>query len=110
MKLTTFEVGAPLGPVERVGALRDGLIVDLSLAAALLYAREGKSRPAERAGFFVPPDMLALLDAGDEGMEEATRALDSVSGEPAGPRGERVVWKEGEVRLKSPLPRPRSLR
>jgi 2-keto-4-pentenoate hydratase/2-oxohepta-3-ene-1,7-dioic acid hydratase in catechol pathway len=110
MKLVTFEVATALGPVERVGALRGGSVVDLNLAAARRYAAEGKQRPAERAAFFVPPEMLALLDAGDEGLEEARRALDVLTGAPAGPRGERIVWKEEEVRLKAPLPRPRSLR
>lgn len=110
MRLVTFEVPTPLGPVERLGALRGGKIVDLNLAAARMYAAAGKPRPEARAGFFVPPCLLGLLDGGDEAMAEARRALDSVKGEPAGPRGERIVWKESAVRLKAPLPRPRSLR
>ena len=110
MKLLTFEVATALGPVERVGALQDGRIVDLNVAAALLYARENKDRPAERADFFVPAEMISLLDAGDEGLAEARRAAEALRGEPPGPRGEHAVWKQGEVRLKAPLPRPRSLR
>lgn len=110
MKLVTFEVGTPLGPVERLGAVRDGRIVDLNLAASLLYSGARKARPAERADFFVPPRLLGLLDGGDEALDEARRALEAAKGEPAGPRGERVVWKESEVRLHAPLPRPRSLR
>jgi len=110
VKLVTFEVATALGPVERIGALQGGRVVDLNLAAARRYAAEGKPRPAERAAFFVPPEMLALLDAGDEGLDEARRALDVLVGEPAGPRGERIVYREGEARLKAPLPRPRSLR
>ncbi|MDE2492225.1 MAG: fumarylacetoacetate hydrolase family protein [Elusimicrobia bacterium] len=110
MKLVTFEVATPLGPVERLGALRGGRIVDLNLAAEFLYKAEDRARPAERAAFFVPPDLLGLLDGGDEALGEARRALDALTGEPAGPNGERVVWGEGEVRLKAPLPRPRSLR
>lgn len=103
MKLVTFEASTPLGPVERLGAVRDGRIVDLNLAACLLYKAEGRTRAAERADFFVPPCMLGLLDGGDESLAEAKRALDAA-------QGEGVVWKENEVRLKSPLPRPRSLR
>lgn len=110
MKLVTFEVGTPLGPVERLGAVRDGRVVDLTLAASLLYTAERRARPAERAAFFVPPCLLGLLDGGAEAMGEARRALDSVTGEPAGPRGETVVWKETAVKLKAPLPRPRSVR
>ncbi len=110
MKLVTFEVATPLGPVERLGAVRDGRVVDLTLAATLLYKAEGRARAAERAEFFVPPCLLGLLDGGDEAMTEAKRALDSVKGEPVGPRGETVVWNASSVRLKAPLPRPRSLR
>ncbi len=110
MKLVTFEVPTPLGPVERLGASRGGRIVDLNLAAALLYRAAGKARPKARANFFVPPCLLDLLDGGGESMVEARRALDAVKGAPEGPRGERVVWKEGQVRLLAPLPRPRSLR
>ena len=43
-------------------------------------------------------------------MLEARTALDALAGEPSGPNGERVVWSESEVRLKAPIPRPRSLR
>ena len=110
MKLVTFEVATPLGPVERLGAVHGAKIVDLNLAAALFYAAEKRDRPVETAGFFVPPDLLGLLDGGQDSMREARGALAALSGEPAGPRGERVVWGEAEVTLKAPLPRPRSLR
>ncbi len=101
MKLVTFEVSTPLGPVERLGALRGGRIVDLNLAAAALYRATGKARPEKRADFFVPPCLLGLLDGGAESLAEARRALDAWKG-PA--------WKESEIRLLAPLPRPRSLR
>jgi 2-keto-4-pentenoate hydratase/2-oxohepta-3-ene-1,7-dioic acid hydratase in catechol pathway len=103
VKLVTFEVPTPLGPVERLGALRGSEVVDLNRAAESLYAREGKPRPAARAGFFVPACLLGLLDGGEEALDEARRALASASG--AG-----TVWAADAVRLKAPLPRPRSLR
>ncbi|MBI2788769.1 MAG: fumarylacetoacetate hydrolase family protein [Elusimicrobia bacterium] len=105
MKLVTFEVPTPLGPVERLGAVRAGRIVDLNLAAERLYRAQGKTRPKARAGFFVPPCLLGLLDGGKESLTEAQTALNTLKGSPAG-----VVWKEGQVRLLAPLPRPRSLR
>ncbi len=103
MKLVTFEVGTPLGPVERLGALRGGEVVDLNRAAERLYEREGRARPAARAAFFVPPDLLGLLDGGEESLVEARRALESASGGG-------TVWDAALVRLRAPLPRPRSLR
>jgi 2-keto-4-pentenoate hydratase/2-oxohepta-3-ene-1,7-dioic acid hydratase in catechol pathway len=105
MKLVTFEVPTPLGPVERLGAARGGRIVDLNLAAERLYRAQGKARPKARADFFVPPCLLGLLDGGPESLTEARTALNTLKGAPEG-----VVWKEGAVRLKAPLPRPRSLR
>ncbi len=105
MKLVTFEVATPLGPVERLGALSKGRIVDLNSAAALLYKAQGKARPQARADFFVPPCLLGLLDGGKESLTEANTALNSLKGSPAG-----VVWKENQVKLLAPLPRPRSLR
>ncbi|MEK7233166.1 MAG: fumarylacetoacetate hydrolase family protein [Elusimicrobiota bacterium] len=110
MKLVTFEVPTPLGPVERLGALRASNIVDLNLAAAILYETAGKARPEARANFFVPPCLLGLLDGGRESLTEAGAALTALKGEPEGPRGETVVWKISQVRLLAPLPRPRSLR
>ena len=104
MKLVTFEVATPLGPVERLGAVRGGRIVDLNLAAARLYRAQGKARPEARADFFVPPCLLGLLDGGTS-LTEAQTALNSLKGSPAG-----VAWKEGAVKLEAPLPRPRSLR
>jgi 2-keto-4-pentenoate hydratase/2-oxohepta-3-ene-1,7-dioic acid hydratase in catechol pathway len=103
VKLVTFELMTPLGPVERLGAARDAEIVDLNSAAASLYRTQKRSRPAERANFFVPPDMLSFLDGGQESMDEARAALQSADGKG-------VVWSERDVRLKAPLPRPRSLR
>lgn len=105
MKLVTFEVPTPLGPVERLGAVRAGRIVDLNLAAERRYRAQGKARPKARADFFVPPCLLGLLDGGPESLAEAKAALAAIKGAPAG-----VVWKESRVRLLAPLPRPRSLR
>ena len=103
MRLVTFELPGPLGPMERVGAWREGgLYVDLNAAAAKLYAREGRPRPQARADFLVPSEMLAFLDGGDETLAEATRALEHAPRE--------TVWSETQVRLLAPLPRPRSLR
>lgn len=72
----TYEAGGR----ERVGAARDGLIVDLGLEGG----------------------MLALLDAGEAGLAAAKAALDKA---PAG-----AGLKESAVKLKAPLPDPRALR
>jgi 2-keto-4-pentenoate hydratase/2-oxohepta-3-ene-1,7-dioic acid hydratase in catechol pathway len=85
VKLVTFESAAPRSSGERLGALRDGKIVDLN-----------------RADPSLPSDLLALLDGGADALARSRRALDSASGES--------VLDAGSVALKAPLPRPRSLR
>ena len=85
MKLVTFEIATPNGPIERLGALRGSKIVDLN-----------------RADPAVPPDLLDLLDGGAEAMSRARKALEGA--------GARADMNEGDVVLRAPLPRPRSLR
>jgi 2-keto-4-pentenoate hydratase/2-oxohepta-3-ene-1,7-dioic acid hydratase in catechol pathway len=109
VKLVTFEVATPLGPVTRLGAVVESRIVDLNFAAELLYKDRGRARPGERAAFFVPPDLNALLEGEAESLDEARAALDALKGEPLLENGARVVWGEREVRLRAPL-KPRSIR
>lgn len=122
MKLATFEVPTPLGPVERIGALwgdpsgEDATLVDLTAAAARRFAAAGEPEPQRLAGCYVPPDMLRLLEMGPTAMALAREALGEAGaaidrGERlAGPRGERLAYRLAEVRLRAPLPRPPSLR
>ncbi|MBI5630141.1 MAG: fumarylacetoacetate hydrolase family protein [Elusimicrobia bacterium] len=117
MKLVTFEAQAGLKPSERLGAIFGGRIVDLNRAAALRLAKEGAEAPQSRADALIPPDMLAFLDLGESALSEARKTLDFMHegsrkfGEDlAGPGGERVAFKESDIRWLSPLPRPRALR
>lgn len=62
----------------------------------------------------LPPDMLAFLSLGDDGMRRARAALDAVagrlgSGDPAtltGPGNARVAYAPEEIELCAPVPRP----
>ncbi len=112
MKLITFEVAAPIGPVERLGALSGGRAVDLNSAHAAMLARAGKPAPQRISDAFVPSEMTAFLEMGDDALAEAKRALEFAAAEgPAalGVRGERLSYSENDVRLRAPL-RPRALR
>ena len=116
VKLVTFEVKTPVGPVERLGALDGGGLVDLNFAYALMLHRNGKAGAGRLAEALLPPEMLAFLDMGEDSIEEARHALAFAraarsQGEGlTGPRGEKILYGEDEVRWLSPLPRPRSLR
>ena len=113
MKLVTFEVRTPVGPFERLGALLGPGVVDLNFACALRFLQQGKAAPQRLADATVPADMLGLLDGGGDSLAAARETLQFVREETSdlvGPRGERILYKEDEIRLLSPLPRPRALR
>ena len=121
MKLITFEIETPLGPVRRVGALWDQpegggeeRAVDLALAfAARLRAEGDEPRYREYADFRLPQDMCALIAGGEPSLDAARRAIEYVAegGEGAeGPSGERIVHPPAQVRLLAPVPRPASFR
>ncbi|MBI3551665.1 MAG: fumarylacetoacetate hydrolase family protein [Elusimicrobia bacterium] len=117
MKLVTIEAKTSVGAVERLGALLGGRIIDLNAAYALMLARSGKPRAQALADALVPCEMLAFLDMGDDALEEARQALQFVhegsrrfGDDLAGTRGEKISYKEDEVRWLAPLPRPRALR
>ncbi len=118
MRLVTFEVSTPVGPVARLGALHAGGIVDLNAALGACLRDAGEAQPARLADCLVPADMLAFLEMGETALVRAREALAFVEraagpGDPGqlrGPRGERLRYRAEEVRLRPPLPRPTSLR
>ena len=115
MKLVTFEVPTPLGPFQRLGALRGDQIVDLQAAFAAYLVSEDEPQPLRLAETDIPPDMRQFLANGRCGWFNAERGLAFVetvlkSGEMVqGPRGETLLYDRTAVRLKAPLA-PASLR
>jgi 2-keto-4-pentenoate hydratase/2-oxohepta-3-ene-1,7-dioic acid hydratase in catechol pathway len=94
MKLVTFKAAAG---EERTGALRDDLrtIVDLKAGAAILGAKP------ETFG-----TMLALIEAGDEGLTAARRIVELASSD----RGASARVDLASVRLMAPVPVPQQMR
>lgn len=101
MKLVTFQVDSIAGPMERLGALDGENVVDLASAHQLLVASRSSGR---RGGPALPASMLELLGWEDAGIEEAAAAHAF-----AVEHGEAQLPLE-QVRLRSPLPRPYSIR
>jgi 2-keto-4-pentenoate hydratase/2-oxohepta-3-ene-1,7-dioic acid hydratase in catechol pathway len=104
MRLVTFE-----DPVRRsrIGAAtKDGRIVDLHSACAL-YLRDIEHEAAfdRLAKALVPPNMLALFEGGDTGLEAAHKAFDHAlqNDSPAGPQGEPIFYAMSEILLKAPI-------
>jgi len=99
MKLVVY------GP-KRLGALLEGgSVVDLSLARAALLHKRGIARPYDHACADVPADLLSFIMEGQSGLEAAKEAVAFVrEGVTEGPRGERLLFRPGEVKLHAPLP------
>ncbi len=117
MKLVTFEVKTPAGRVSRLGALLGGRIIDLNAAYALMLHGSRKAKPQALADALVPSNMLSFLEMGDDALEEARSAYQFVhegsrkhGDDLAGPSGEKISYKEDEVRLLAPVPRPGAIR
>jgi len=116
MKLVTFEVSTPFGPIQRIGALRKQKIIDLSMGyVRYLAEKRGSKRAYETAWALLPSDMMAFFHSGKEGRDAAETTIDFVTKQGAkgpilGPKGERIVYEMTEVKLKAPVPRPNSLR
>jgi 2-keto-4-pentenoate hydratase/2-oxohepta-3-ene-1,7-dioic acid hydratase in catechol pathway len=92
----------------RVGAVAShDTIVDLNAACAQ-YLRDVENEAAcERLALaLVPPDMRALFEGGDTGLEAARKAFDYASQlgrETSGPQGEPIFYPLEQVRLKAPI-------
>lgn len=111
MKLVTFAIDTPAGPLERIGALTKDGIADLNFAYAALLDSGGETgRAYEIADGLVPSDMIGFLAGGALSRKAADQAVEFASVRSSGPRGERLVHSERQVRLLAPVPRPNSIR
>ena len=121
MKLVTFRVATPTGPVNRIGALldnrQDGRIVDLTTAYADYLRKEtDEPTPDGLANLRTPPDMIEHLRGGKKAREAAEHAVAHArkrlvqGGAPTGVNGAALVFEAKAVQLLAPIPRPPSLR
>lgn len=112
MKLASFEVNTPIGPVTRIGLAKGEELVDLTAGYAAVLEEDGEARPEEIARAHVPPDMLEFLQLEERGFaaaREVAERLDDIDTSMV-PNGAQLKYAEDEIRLLSPLPRPNSLR
>ncbi|HUB80252.1 MAG TPA: fumarylacetoacetate hydrolase family protein [Bryobacteraceae bacterium] len=119
MKLCTFEVSTHLGRHTRVGAYKDGRIIDLNFATAWYLAQQGESEPQVLADALVPFRMLDFLRAGLRALHTSEELFMGAGPAPAdwwkietpprGPNDETLVYHVADVRLRAPLPNPARL-
>jgi 2-keto-4-pentenoate hydratase/2-oxohepta-3-ene-1,7-dioic acid hydratase in catechol pathway len=115
MKFVTFAVKTMVGPVQRVGVLSDGRIIDLrSSYAAYLREMRGVYRWRELAEAMIPGDMLTFIEGGYVCTDAARLAVDffqSACCAPITDRDEgRLSYTMDEVKLMAPVTRPVSIR
>ena len=73
MKLVSFQVASPIGPVTRIGAVdANGAYVDLAAAWAGFATSLGATSDAATrlAASIFPPDMVDFIATGDVGLDE----------------------------------------
>lgn len=110
MKLATFEIATPAGPLRRIGAAVDGRLVDFAAAFAAHLDRADAGSDAQRlAGHLFPPDMVLFLGSGALGRHMAEQAIEAAARTPEA-FGARTSYAIGEVRLLAPVARPRVMR
>jgi 2-keto-4-pentenoate hydratase/2-oxohepta-3-ene-1,7-dioic acid hydratase in catechol pathway len=110
LKLATFEISTPVGPIRRIGAAVDGELIDLAAAYAAHLERADPGCDAQRlADMLFPPDMVAFIGSGDVGREAADRSVEAAAKTPEA-FGARTSYALTEVRLLAPVMRPRVIR
>jgi 2-keto-4-pentenoate hydratase/2-oxohepta-3-ene-1,7-dioic acid hydratase in catechol pathway len=113
MKLVTFEVTTPVGKFERIGALREGVIVDLNMAYTRMLADQGEAQPYRLAAAEVPSPMLEFLQGEVSAMNRARDAFHYISEKGhsvQGPDGETIGYAMEAVTLLAPVPHPPLIR
>ena len=116
MKLATFEIPTPAGPMRRLGAAAEGYVVDLAAAYAAYLDRTDPGCDADRlAALLLPADMTLFLGSGSVGRAAAERAIEAAATTDEA-RGARTRYKvpvgakDDEIRLLAPIARPSVLR
>lgn len=129
MKLATFRIETPVGPMERFGtvitdtcvdaaiaAARNGAgwVVDANAAFAALSEAAGKPNPSLRADAFLPPDLHAAASLYGPTLDpvrevEAFVAMhweEIRASSLRGPRGETIAHRLSDVTLRPPIKVP----
>jgi 2-keto-4-pentenoate hydratase/2-oxohepta-3-ene-1,7-dioic acid hydratase in catechol pathway len=118
MRLVSFEVKTPVGPVRRIGVLAEreephdaSRIVDLNAGYAMLLREGGEPLWREIADAAMAPDMVSFLKGGAGSRQRAQEVLGFARSAKASPDDAmgQLVYVRNEVRLLAPVPRPTTL-
>lgn len=115
MKLLSYQLPTPVGPLTRSGALVDNdTVIDLEAAHRVLLLDDGLSADAAAriAGAVTPPDMTDFIAGGEYSRVSAERVVTAFSDSPPGTEKHGIVFARAlsDLRLLSPVPRPPLIR
>lgn len=113
MRLVSFQVTTPTGPMVRIGAVAaDGRYVDLQSAWRDQLVAEGASSEgaARLAMAAIPSDMVAFIQNGPAALAAARSALAWAADRATGVDGATLVFATDAVQLLAPIPRPPLIR
>jgi len=106
VKLCTFEIRTHLGRHQRLGAVLDAGILDLNFACA------ARLKSQKLADALAPANMREFLEGEASAMDAARETIEFFERErpERGMNDETLLHAAGEVKLRTPLPNPASLR
>jgi 2-keto-4-pentenoate hydratase/2-oxohepta-3-ene-1,7-dioic acid hydratase in catechol pathway len=112
MKLCTFEVQTQVGRFQRLGAVIDTGVLDLSFTLETKLALEGDPRAHEVAKALLPPKMLDYLRAGERARCAALQAFEFFNRmtPSRGPDCQILLYPLNEIKLLAPVTHPASVR
>ena len=103
MKIVVF------GPERRVGALVGEKVIDLNRGMANQLQERGESKTDEQAATYLPSRLLAFIESGASGLDNARRVIEQFSKlAPGDERNEpKVVHPANAVKFHAPWPQRR---
>jgi hypothetical protein len=109
LEFCEFEVSTHVGLVRRMGALRDGRVIDLNFAVAWYMAQQGEPEPQRLADGLVPASMAEFQRFGLRAQHTAEELFMGSGPNPAdwwkhtspprGPNDETLVYDPADVRI-----------
>lgn len=79
-------------------------VIDLNLAYAGYLKKKGIARPHAHANSVLPGDLVSFIEEGSSAIDVAEEAINYAKKNPAGPDGEKILFKPEEIIIKAPLP------
>jgi len=107
VKLISYRIDTPFGPVTRIGAVdQETQYVDLQLGYQHFLQSRGVSQTAAHriASAVLPGNMVDFIEGGDASRDAATRALSWAGDNPDEAADARIRLDPSQVKLLPPLP------